>query len=272
MKTHGLQVDSIHGDFRIKPVQATDDSASVREVDAVLVCVKAWQLSGIIASLRKMVGENTLVIPLENGISSLEYLKANLNRGHILGGTCWISSYVAKPGYIRHVGVDPVIAFGELDYSKNKQAEIVQKAFRKVGVNALIPNDIVWKMWEKYVFITPVSGMGAITRVPIGIVRSMPETRKLLIQAVEEIVSLGMSLEVNFPRDVMPRTLAFIEKMPFEMTTSFQRDISDGRPSELVALIGCVVHRGRELVLSVPLHEFIYASLLPQEMQAREAA
>jgi len=196
-------------------------------------------------------------------------LLQQLEESIVLGGTCWISSFIASPGQINHVGVDPRIAFGTLDGSDNKRVDALRQAFERVGVQVFTPEDILSVMWEKYVFITAMSGLGAVTNAAIGAIRKIPETREMLVQAIEEGIALGRSRQVQLPEDIFERTLQFIDNAPPSMTASLQRDIAAGRPSELEALIGAVVHDGEAYGVSVPVHAFIYGSLLPQEIKAR---
>jgi 2-dehydropantoate 2-reductase len=269
MQANGLWIDSIKGDFRIKPVQATDDPNQIGEVEMVLIGVKAWQLAEIAPILQPLIGEETGVIFLGNGVDAPSQLIPVLGGEHVLGGLCRISAFLIGPGHIRHAGVEPYIAMGELDGQRSTRVERLRQAFERAGVNAIVPDDIWAAMWEKFIFIASISGVGAITRAPTGTLRKIPETRQMLEGAIEEMVKLARVRGIQLPSDVATRTMAFIDGMAPAVIASMQRDIMEGRPSELEAQNGAVVRMGKETGVDTPIHAFIYSSLLPQEMKAR---
>lgn len=269
MLQKGLRVDSIKGDFVISPVQATSDPRQVGEVDWILVAVKAWQVPEVAPEMLPMLGSNTGVVPLVNGVDAPSQLMAVLGAQHVLGGLCRISVFRAAPGHIRHVGIEPSVAFGELNLQLTPRVEQLRQAFERAGVNVTVPPNIHVAMWEKFTFIAAISGMGAITRVPAGPLRSVPETRLLLIQAIEEIVAVARQRGIPLPADAATRTLAVIDGLPAEVIASMQRDIMDGKPSELASQNGAVVRMGLESGVPTPVNAFIYHCLLPQELMAR---
>jgi 2-dehydropantoate 2-reductase len=269
----GLRVESVEGNFIVQPARASGDPVAVGPVDAILVCVKAWQVPQAAGALRPMIGAQTIVVPLQNGVEAPSQLETVLDTGHVLGGLCRIMSSVVAPGQIRHAGIDPYIAFGRLDKQQSQAAERLRDAFSRTrGVRVEIPGDIRVAMWRKFLLIAAWSGMGALTRSPIGLIRSQPETRQMLLQALQEIHAVAVAHRVALPREAVGETLAFIDGLPPQGTASMQRDIIAGRPSELVSQSGAVVRLGREAGVEVPVHTFIYQSLLLLEMQARGEA
>jgi len=269
MQANGLRVDSILGDFHLSNVQATNNPRQVGVVDMVLLAVKAWQVPETAQAMIPMIGEDTGVVFIGNGVDAVAQLAAVLGKEHVLGGRCQISTFIAAPGYIRHVGIEPRIAFGELDGQVSPRAEKLQQAFERAGVQASIPPDILAAIWEKFVSIASISGVGAVTRSPAGVFRSLPETRLMLEAAIDEIIRLARAKKINLPEEIASKTLAFIDGIAPGVTASMQRDIMDGRPSELGAQNGVVVRMGLELGIPTPVHAFIYHSLLPQELRAR---
>jgi 2-dehydropantoate 2-reductase len=271
LQSQGLRVDSIKGDFLVKPVQATDDLRRVGQVDFVLLAVKGWQVPEAALAMQPMVGAHTCVVPLGNGVEAPSQLKAILGAGPVLGGLCRISAFLAEPGHIRHVGLEPSVAFGELDNRLTSRVEALRQAFERTGVKVSVPPDIQIAMWEKFVFIVAISGVGAVARAPAGVLRSLPETRLLLEQAVAEAVAMGRAWRIALPEDAVARTMATIDSLEPGVIASMQRDIVEGRPSELGTQNGAVVRMGLELGIPTPTHSFIYHSLLPQELAARAA-
>ncbi|NJP04623.1 MAG: 2-dehydropantoate 2-reductase [Chloroflexaceae bacterium] len=270
LQTSGLTVHSIRGDITLPAVAATDNPATIGPVDLILVTVKAWQVAAAATTLAPMIGYNTMIIPLQNGVEAIDLLASVIDRSHLLGGLCWIVSFIEAPGVIRHTGVEPRIVFGELNAPTSPRAEHLQHMFLHAGITQVdLVTDIQAAIWEKFLFIASVSGVGAVTQMPIGITRQIPQTRQMIVQAIEEIINLAHKRQIRLPTDIFERTMAFIDGMPPHNTFSMQRDIAQGRPSELEAQNGAVVRLGHATGLEVPLHTVLYASLLPREQQAR---
>ena len=269
LQESGLQVESDLGDFRLKSVQASDDAREVGRVNVILLGVKAWQVSEAAHAMKPMVGPESFVVPLQNGVEAPSQLAEVLGAQHVVGGLCWITSFIPGPGRIRQAGIEPYIAFGELKGQASKRCRDLLTIFQAAGVKADIPGDIQAAMWEKFAFISAIRGLASVTRAPVGVIRSLPETRQLLMYALEEISTVAEAKEINLPPDYVSKTLEFIDNVPEDAQPSMQRDIISGRPSELAHQNGAVVRFARELDLPVPVNEFLYASLLPQELQAR---
>lgn len=269
LRTRGLRVDSIAGDFTLDRVNATDDPSTVGEVDAILMTVKSWQLADAARGLHPMIGGETMVVPLENGVDAPEQLEGIVGRDHVLGGLCGIVSYKVAPGHIRHAGAEPIVMFGELDGERTARVERLLDAFLRAGIKTEIPPDIHRSMWTKFLFIAPLSGMGAITRVPIGVWRSMPGPRALAGRAAREVVALASARGIDLGDDAIERTFERYDGLPPDSTSSLQRDVMEGKPSELEGQIGTVVRLGHESNVPTPVHDFFYECLSPQERLAR---
>jgi 2-dehydropantoate 2-reductase len=209
-------------------------------------------------------------VPLQNGVDAPAELAAELGQEHVLGGLCRIIAYIEQPGQIVHSGAEPYIAFGELNGGSSERVDRLRAAFdRAPGVSVEIPADIRVAMWSKFLFIAALSGVGAVTRAPFGVIRSLTESRRMLKQALEEIALVAAAQGIALPPNAVAETLAFVDGLPPEGTTSMQRDIMAGRPSELGSQSGAVVRLAREAGVEVPVHAFIYQSLLPMELQVR---
>lgn len=269
LQRDGLRVASILGDFTVKPVTATNDPAAAGVCDAVLVTVKGWQILEAAAAMRPMLGPNTLVVPLLNGVQAPSQLAAALGAGHVAGGLAKIIAFIDGPGRIRHAGAEPYIAMGELDNRPSERLERLGTALREAGVNAEIVPDIQAALWDKFLFVVGWGGIGAVTRAPVGVLRRLPETRALLRQAMEEIATLAAARQIALAEDAVAKSLAFLDALPPAGTTSLQRDIAAGRPSELESWNGAVVRLAGESGIRAPLHTLVYAILLPQEQVAR---
>jgi 2-dehydropantoate 2-reductase len=159
--------------------------------------------------------------------------------------------------------------FGELDNRPSPRVETLRGAFERAGVRAEVPPDIHRAMWSKFLFIAPMSAVGAATRVPIGVWRSMPETRELVTRALREVLAVAAARGIDLGDDAVERTLQRYDAMTPESTSSLQRDVMDARPSEIEAQLGAVVRMATEQNIATPVFDTIYRALLPQERRAR---
>ncbi|HEX8408181.1 MAG TPA: 2-dehydropantoate 2-reductase [Thermoanaerobaculia bacterium] len=269
LRTRGLRVDSVKGDFVLQRVNATGNPSIVGPVDAILLAVKAWQLADAAKNLGPMLGPDTMVVPLENGIDAPDVLTPIVGREHVLGGLCAIVSFIVEPGHIRHAAFDPIVMFGELDNTRTARVERLRDAFTRAGVNAQIPDDIHHSMWTKLLFIAVMSGIGALTRVPVDVWRGSPEIRDIALAALREIVAVAAARGVDLGADAVEKTWQRYEGMAPGSTASLQRDVMDGKPSELDAQLGAIVRLARESGVDAPVLSLIYHALVPQERIAR---
>ncbi|HUG53961.1 MAG TPA: 2-dehydropantoate 2-reductase [Vicinamibacteria bacterium] len=273
LRRDGLAVESVAGDFAVRPVEAAGDPREVGPVDAVLVCVKAWQVREAASAVGPLLGPSTFAVPLQNGVEAADELAEAIGPVRVVPGLCRILSYVSAPGWIRHAGVVPRVEFGERDGRATTRVAALRSAFQAAhGVSVAVPGDITAALWDKFLFIAPVSAVGAVTRAAAGELRTVPETRALLEQAVRETWTVGRARGVALREDAVARTLAFVDGLPAQGTASMQRDIMEGRPSELEYQIGAVVRLAAQVGVPVPASTFLYASLLPAERRARAGA
>ena len=270
LQSQGLRVESIAGDFVVQPVQATDEPETVGPVDLVIVAVKAWQVPAVAEAMRPLIGPHTIVLPLQNGVEAPGQLAAVWGQEQVIGGSCVIVAEVVAPGHIRHGGAPPTINLGELDNRRTDRIETLQRTFAQCqGVTANIVNDITTALWQKFMIIAPWSGVGAVTRAPLHTVCRQPEAHQLLKAAIAEIEAVARAQGVALPPTAAADTLARLENLGPGLLASMQRDLMNGRPSELEAQTGAVVRLGQAVGVATPVNSFIYASLLLQEQKAR---
>ena len=269
LRQNGLRVESPLGDFALPKIQATGDLASVGHVDAVFVTTKAWQVTEAAQQIRGMVGPEIMVVPLQNGVEAYDQLAAVLGPEHVLGGMCHVIAMVIAPGVIRHGGLTALITVGEWNNTRTARLDRLVECLRAAGLETRVPENIQVSLWEKFEFIASLGGVGAVTRAPAGVIRSVPEARSLLERAMQEIVGLARACGVPVPSESVADTMKFVDSLPPDGTASMQRDLIAGRPSELEAQSGAVVRLGHARNFSTPVHEFIYNALLPGELRAR---
>jgi 2-dehydropantoate 2-reductase len=268
IRRDGLKIKSVHGNFTIFPASATDDPGRLGEVDLVLFCVKTYGTDEAAHAIRPTVGPQTMVMSLQNGIDAAERIGNVIGMEHMLAGVTWLSSAVEAPGTIHQVSQFRRIAFGELEGGLSKRMETIAEAFKNTGITVEASEDI-WKvLWTKLVFITAVSSLGSLTRLPLGGYRSIPETRSLLSRIMKEVEAVARAEHVRLDSDVVEKWLEFIDNSAPQIKPSMQLDIESGHRTELESMIGVVSRKGRELGVPTPAVDFVYASLLPVELKA----
>jgi len=241
MKEHGLKVESPRGDTHLKPAQATDDPATVGPVDVVLFCVKLWDVESAGEQIKPMVGPNTAVIPMQNGIDASERLAPILGTQAVMGGVANISATIAAPGVIRQTGTVLRMVFGEFDGTRSPRA-VAFEAMCKKASNA---------------------SMMALTRLPIGKLRDDPDIAALFPVAYQEVVDVGRARGVTLPDNAVELTLNFNRNAPPHLMASMAVDLLRGNRIELPWLSGKVVELGRQLGVPTPVHALLYATLKP---------
>ena len=269
IKAGGLKVDSPTGDFVVFPAKATDDVSEAGEVDLVVLGVKAWQVPEAALAIKPVVGSSTTVLPLQNGVDAVSQLVNELGSDSVIGGLCWIVSFVVAPGHIRHAGFKPSIVIGELDNRQTDRITTIEQVFKRAGLEITIAPDIQVALWTKFLFIASFSGVGAMANAPAAVLRTDPKWRAQIISAMEEIYALAHTRGIELPPDSLNKVMARVDGLTEDATSSMQRDILAGKPSELESQNGAVVRMAPEDGVEVPTHELIYRTLKPLEEKAR---
>jgi 2-dehydropantoate 2-reductase len=263
MRRNGLQVHSDYGDFDIQPVVATDSPNEIGEVDYVILAVKHFQLHDMLPGLIPLIGSETTVVPLLNGVDAHEHIIPAVGHHHVIGGTCSVVSMIEAPGVIRQVGKLRRIILGELDRVRSERVERIVQAWVAQSVDASQTKDIFAALWNKFLFIASLGGVGSLTQATAGEIRVNPETKRLLGNAMHEVEHLAQQLSIDIPPDAVHTAMLLVESMDPSTTSSMQRDVEAGKPFELEAFSGTIVRLGRQASIDTPVHESIYALLLP---------
>jgi 2-dehydropantoate 2-reductase len=269
IRMHGLQVKSIHGDFWIQPALATDDPNQVGQVDYVVVAVKHFQLNQAASMMKPLLGRATTIVPLQNGVDAHDVLISTLGSRCVVGGLTRIVSMMEAPGIIFQPSMIREVFVGELDKTRSERCQWIVDAWLDCGIQAFQPEDIYVPMWTKFLFIAAYGGVSSLAQVPSGELLACPESRGLLIRAMEEIEALARLKGIRLAPDVVSSAVSTLERFEPTTTSSTQRDVASGRPFELEAFSGTVVRMGREEGIPTPVHEMIYALLKPRLNQVR---
>ncbi|MCF7559863.1 2-dehydropantoate 2-reductase [Sabulilitoribacter multivorans] len=268
IKNKGLQVKSILGDFTVYP-EAIEDINNIKNPDLVILGVKSWQVLDIAKQLKPVINETTMVLPLQNGADNADKLLSVLPKQNVLAGLCKIVSKVESPGVINHFTFEPEIVFGEYDNTKSNRCKHLKIVFDKAGFNNTWSDDIHLDIWRKFLFIGTISGIGAITRAVFGDMRTQEGIRKIIYDTAHEMVRIANAKGVGLTSKDIDMIVKVIDSLDYNTTASMQRDMMEGKPSELENFNGYVVQQGKLLNIETPTNAFIYHCLLPQELKAR---
>jgi 2-dehydropantoate 2-reductase len=266
LRTRGLQVRSLLGDFQIK-VEVTDDTALVGPVDFVLVSVKTYDNEAAIASMNPLVGSDTAVVSLQNGIENEGLIADAIGAKHVLGGAAFIFSRITEPGVVAHTGGPARIIFGELDGRSSTRAERLLTLFEAAGVDTVLSDDIRSFVWDKFTFICALAGMTATSRLPIGDIRAVPETWDAFLTILDEVAEVAAAEGVVI-EGVRERHGAFAQGLEADSYSSLYDDMVNGRQMELEALHGALVRLADRHDIVVPVSRTIYAILKPWSLKS----
>lgn len=262
MKTSGLRIVSPKGDLHLPRVNVTDDPASIGPVDAVLFTVKMYDVESAASTLMPLIGSDSVVITLQNGVEAVDIVSRHVGKAHVAGGVAYIAAVIDKPGAIRHTTLDTLI-FGELDGRLSPRLTALAEACVRAGFKARASEQIETDLWSKFSRLTVFSGMTSITRSPIGVIRDEPELLAMMKAAIEESVRVGRAHGVALPDVVMDEIMKMVTTLPPQSKSSMLEDLERGKHLELPWLSGAVVRLGREAGVETPIHQFIATVLKP---------
>jgi 2-dehydropantoate 2-reductase len=274
MRENGLRVESVpdpvEGSFSLSSdaVHPTDDSRDVGIADWVLFAVKGPDTESAAASLAPVLGEETFILTVQNGVDSAERISGVLARhgfsADVLPGSVYIETTVVSPGVVRHVGAPRRLVFGEKDGKVTARAEQVHQAFERTGIPVELTENVELSLWTKFLYICPMSAMTAVTGKGLRAVLDLPETKKFFEAAVREVGAVARARGIDLPGDAVDNVMAFSDGLP-DMRSSLQKDLEEGRPLEIESLAGATSRLGKEAGVPTPLHDFIYACLKVQD-------
>jgi 2-dehydropantoate 2-reductase len=266
MKGAGLKVLSPRGDIHLMPTQATDNPADVGPVDFVLFCVKQWDVESAGHHIKPMIGSETAVIPLQNGVDAAERLLPILGKNAVMGGVAQISAAITGPAQIQQVGTFMRMIFGELDGKRSKRGEDLLGLCLKAGFEATLSEAIQTDLWMKFILLATNASIVALARQPIGKLRDDPDIRPVFIAAAQEVMAVGRANGVALPANAIETMLALTDHLPPPQKPSMALDLERGNRLELPWLSGKVVELGKKLGVPTPTHSLMYAMLKPYVM------
>ncbi|MDH3251165.1 MAG: 2-dehydropantoate 2-reductase [Ignavibacteria bacterium] len=269
MRSSGLHIHSSEGRFTVPPGKMTDRIAEAGPADVVLFCVKAYDTDATARLMIPVVKPETIVISLQNGIDNEATLRQVLPRGIVYGGVSFIYSTITAYGVVTETGGPKKITFGPMpgtDVRTEDRGRLIQTCMREAGINAEFSDDIVTAMWEKFIFITAVAGLTALTRLTLGEILAVHETRSMLVEAMREVEAIakrkGAHIAPGHVNSVMQRLRSYDNNT----RSSLYYDLTHHRPMEIDALSGAVLRYGSELGIPTPMNAVLYAALLPHHL------
>jgi len=262
IRQHGLTVRSVKGDFEVQ-APATDDPAEVGSCDFVLFCVKTFDTDEAAARLGPLVGEDTAVVSLQNGVENEELLARAVGGDHVMGGAAFIFAEIAGPGVIRHTGGPASITFGELDGRASQRAKDLLAWCEQAGFGAELSDSIKAVLWAKLAFICAQAGLTAAVRLPIGEIRTATAAWAAFGRLVAEVCAVAEADGNPVPQAAQERALTLAQAIEPGSFSSLHDDLVAGRRMELEALHGFVVRRAAQHGVAVPTTEAVYAILQP---------
>lgn len=259
LRKNGLTIENPEqGDIHVPKVKVCDDPAWVGPADVVLIAVKLWDTQAAARAVQPIVGPRTAVLSLQNGVIKDDILKRELGKSNVLGGVAYVGTTIARPGVIRQTGTLQRLVFGEYDGTRSARAEKLLEAFLKAGIQAELSDDIRRTLWEKYVFLVGLSGSTSTMRVPIGPIRSNPQTRAFLLELMQETVAVGRAHGVKLPEDYAAQRLGFADSVAPDMTSSLHHDLERGNRLEVEWLSGGVVQLGKAAGVQTPANRAVW--------------
>ena len=262
IRANGLVVESQLGNLR-QTIRAEADPASIGPADIVLLAVKLWDVESTIDQIKPLIGPNTHIVTLQNGIDSPRMLAAAFGPARVLGGVAHIATTIAAPGTIRHTGTLARISLGAFGDPDSKVAAAFVAQAKAAGIDATHSPDIAQTIWQKFVFLSSFSAITAATRLPKGALWRIPETQALVGTLVAEAIAVARAEKIDLPADTLDRTLAQIAALPDGMKASMLHDLERGAKLELPWLSGTVVRLAQSHALAVPAHAALAAVLAP---------
>jgi 2-dehydropantoate 2-reductase len=262
----GLRIQGGRGETHLNPTKAAEDPATIGKVDLVLFCVKLWDVESAGERIKPMIGPETGVLPLQNGVDAHERLIPILGRDAVMCGVAQISASITAPGQITQVGTFMRMIFGELDGARSKRTENLLALCQKAGFDVTLSDAILTELWMKFILLATNAGVTAATRLPIGKLRDDPDLRPVFVESFRETFNVGRARGIALPDDAVDRILDFVGHAPPAMKASMALDLERGNRLELPWLGGKVVALGRELGVPTPTHAMLYALLKPYIM------
>ncbi|GLQ88957.1 2-dehydropantoate 2-reductase [Dyella flagellata] len=262
---HGLQIRSQAGDASLMAPPTVQADALHETFDLIMLSCKAYHLPQALQDMAPAVGEQTLILPLLNGMQHLDRLDARFGAGRVLGGLCVIPATLDAEGVVRHLGASAGLSFGERDGGRSPRVERIAQAMANARFDSRLSNTILQDMWNKWVFLAALAGITCLMRAPIGDIVAAPGGERAILDLLEECRRVA---EANgyAPGDAaMQRSRTMLTEAGSTLSASMLRDLEQGSPVEADHVIGDLLARGEAAALELPKLRLAYTQLMAYE-------
>ena len=262
IRREGLRIASPKGDVHVTGIRASADPADLGPADVVFLTVKMYDVDTAASALRPLLGRDTMVVTLQNGVEATDMVARRIGSEHVAGGVAYVAAVIGAPGLIRHTALDTLIV-GELDGAMTPRLLALRDAASTAGFTFTASPDIRRDLWSKFVRLSVFSGLTGVLRAPLGVLRASPRLMILLEAAVEEALAVGRAHGVALDDRVRDEVFAMYRNMPPQAKSSLLEDLERGKPLELPWLSGAVVRLGLEAGVPTPTHALVETLLAP---------
>ena len=269
IKEKGLRLVQPEDDFTIN-VAATGDPSEVGPVDLVIFAVKGQHNPKAVPLIKPLVGSDTTVLTIQNGVESADELAEVYGTERVLPGSAYVLSNIISPGVIRQISPVPNVAFGESNGDLSERAVAIHNAFSKAGVDADLSNNISKVLWSKMLYNSPANGMASAARLSPRDLIEFPEGAEMFRSAIQEVADVGTAFGVPFGPEDVQGAIDLIAARPMGARGSMQADLEAGRPLELEAIVGSIGRIGRKVNVPTPIFDLLYTLLLPHILGSSE--
>jgi 2-dehydropantoate 2-reductase len=263
LKRNGLRIESPRGNLHLPSIRATDDAREIGPVDVAVLAVKLYDMEAAARRMLPLVGPNTMVVPIQNGVTATQLVAQIVGAKAVVGGLVYMACHIREPGVVVHLSDIERFIFGETDGSASPRTEALREVAAAAGLAVRVTQNIALELWNEFVLLGGHSSIAGLSRKPIGDIRSDPDLRELLVGAMQEVVAVGRAKGIAFDAGIVERTLALFDQFDPRSKASLLGDLETGKSLEIEWLSGALVRLGKELGVPTPIHSVAYACLKP---------
>jgi 2-dehydropantoate 2-reductase len=254
IKENGLSVKMDDQTLTVKPDEVTNNLSEIGKIDILICATKSYDLLDSIQQLKDSISNETIILPLLNGVDSFQKLKTLFPQSKVLNGCVFIVSKIAEPGVIEITGSNHYVCIGSNDLPI-ETVKSVYDLFEKANLNVRLSEDINKAVWEKYIFISSLATLTTLKDKTIGQILEKKELKETLIAMMSEVKSLADAQNIQINDSFIEKNISAMEKMPYETTSSMHRDKRAGKQIEIESLSNYVVQLGKQLNIDTKTFE-----------------
>jgi 2-dehydropantoate 2-reductase len=260
LKSKGIYLQTPEEDFIAYPKLTSSDPSEIGTIDYLICCTKMYDLEQSIRQYIPCIKNETVLLSLLNGVEGAATIKQICPENEVLDGGAYIISSLVEPGIIKKTSKFGKIFFGMTEPYTNRPAKLA-KILIKAGIDASLSKNVKLLLWEKFLLISTMATLTSFLNIPIGAILADNKNMEALLSLMNELKAIGEAYGIPFSGDIIHKTLNIMSAMPFEATSSLQRDFQNGKKTEVDALVGYVVRAGKQLKLPTPVYDMMYEKL-----------